>query len=170
MAHTPHTPTPKCEVCGKAWSLKAPDPDGGRRCWGHSTHPAIVARRDANASHGKLAGELQRGVQNGDRAGVLAGKVPVDEARARAAKEKAKRERKVDPIPMDTPADVTAFVGRALGELMDEQPTGWASAAAALANVALKAMGVEAEPPDDDEVVGWSTRRVDRNTPVTLDA
>lgn len=26
----------KCEVCTKAWALKVPDPDGGRRCVAHS--------------------------------------------------------------------------------------------------------------------------------------
>ena len=26
----------KCEVCTKAWALKIPDPDGGRRCVAHS--------------------------------------------------------------------------------------------------------------------------------------
>lgn len=56
-----------------------------------------------------------------------------------------------DPIPLGTPEEVRAFLGRVAGELMDEKPSGWASAAASIAGAALKSMGVESIEDEEGE-------------------
>ncbi len=81
----------------------------------------------------------------------MAGVVDISIVRAKQSEAKAEKEKPpVIPIPVGTPAEVLAFLGRALGELMDEKPNGWASAAASLAGTALKAQGVDDDEDEED--------------------
>jgi hypothetical protein len=154
-----------CTECrGFAW--KGIEPDGVSRCFGHSRDPLNIEKRKANAAKGKAAGEMQRGIAKDQLGAVMAGVIPIEKARAEKAADDAKSERRIAPIPLDSKENVLAFLGRVAGELMQEQPNGWASAAASLANAALKAMGVEEQTAGEDEVIGWSVEVVDRTSKV----
>lgn len=157
-------------VCTKAYALKKPDPDGGRRCFAHSNDPVIQAKREGLGAVGAAHGAKQKSVPTEMRKQVLAGVVDIESARAQFSEKKAKAARETEAIPLDSKENVLAFLARSAGELMDERPTGWATAAAALARTALAAMGVQEETPATDEVVGWRIARVDRNTPVKAKA
>lgn len=130
---------------------KVADPDGVRRCFNCSTSPATIARREANKLHGRAAGEKQRGVKRDQRGAVMAGVIPIERARAEKSESDAKAARTVDPIPLDSKEAVFSFLARVSADLMDEKPNGWASAAASLAGVALKAMGVEVDLAGEEE-------------------
>lgn len=154
-------PTP-CQVCTKAFALKKPDPDGGRRCFAHSTDPVIAVKREALAAVGAAQGAKQKGIPPEMRKPVLAGVVDIDDARAQARAEKERASKAVDAIPLDSKDNVLRFLSRAAGELMDEKPNGWASAAAALARTALSAMGLEekSEEAEQGEVGAFEFRVV----------
>ena len=105
------------------------------------------------------------GVPLDQRKAVQAGVVSLDEARAEKLKAKARKE--VEAIPLDSKANVLAFLGRCAGELVDGSfEANQASAAAALARTALAALDISEETPPDAEVVGFTVEIVDRNTKV----
>lgn len=170
MAPTP--PTPKCESCGKAWALKKPDPDGGRRCFAHSTDPVRIAERKGLAEMGRASGAMQQGVPPDQRGAVLAGVVPIEQARASKLRDserrrQAKREiEEIKAVELGSKADVLKFLGHEAGALQAGAEYGRASAAASLAKAALAALGVEEETPAESEVVGFTVEVVDRNTKV----
>lgn len=147
MTDPPSPPSKTCAQC-KGWALKTLDPDGVGRCFGHSTHPLNVAKREALAATGRAAGERQRGVKQADRGAVQAGVVPIEEARAKAREAKARDE--ADPIPLDSRQAVLDFLGAAAGKLaVGALEAAEANASASLARVALAALG--ADLPDDNE-------------------
>jgi len=138
-------------VCTKAYALKIPDPDGGRRCFMHSTDPVNAAKRGGLAAVGAAQGAKQKGIPPAMRKPVAAGVVDINEVRAQFSEKKAKAARETEAIPLDSKENVLKFLARSAGELMDERPTGWATAAAALARTALAAMGLEEQERDEDE-------------------
>jgi hypothetical protein len=137
---TPPTPK-KCVLCN-APPLKQPDPDGGRRCVGHSLDPVQVAKRQARAEAGRASGAQQRGVARDKRKAVLVGAIPIERARAEhAAQQKIKA---AEPVSLKTKEDVLAFLGKHAGKLGEcEDSPATASAAAAIARAALAAMGLD---------------------------
>jgi hypothetical protein len=158
-----------CTECrGFAW--KGIEPDGVSRCFGHSRDPLNIEKRKANAAKGKAAGEMQRGIAKDQLGAVMAGVIPIEKARAEKAADDAKSERRIAPIPLDSKENVLAFLGRVAGELMQEQPNGWASAAASLANAALKAMGVEEQGGVEEEVGAFEFRVVSKPPARVADA
>lgn len=160
----------RCEVCKKAYALKQPDPDGGRRCFTHSNDPVTAAKREKNAATGAMTAARLQGVKPEDRKAVLAGVVDLDTAREKVRAEKKKAEEQdADPVDLTTKVQVQAFLGQAAGRLLAGGEPGAATAAAGLARVALAALGVTEETPIDEEVVGWRVERVDRNTKARAD-
>lgn len=150
MSEKPPNPpsAPRCAEC-KAWALRADDPDGVRRCFGHSTDPLNVEKRKALAEKGRAAGERQRGVDMDKRGAVLAGVVPIEQARAERATQKANEE--VEAIELGSKADVIAFLGKEAAVLSKGGEASRASAASAIARVALAALGIEDKGGDEDE-------------------
>lgn len=121
-----------------------------RRCHGHSRDPLNVAKRQAEAAEGRAAGARQRGVASNERSAVLAGIVPIEKAREDQSKAKD-RKKTAARINLDSRDSILAFLGDTAGELMEEKPTGWAAAAAALARTALAALGLDDGGDDDPE-------------------
>lgn len=146
-------PTP-CSVCTKAYALKQADPDGGRRCFAHSTSPAVAAKREAIGAKGAAQGARQKGVPSDMRKPVLAGVVDIDEVRAQAhaAKVKEKAREEAQPIPLDSKGAVLGFLGQTAGSLMGGAlEAAQANAAASLARVALAALGLEEQDDANSE-------------------
>lgn len=163
-------PPQKCTLCNAA-ALKKPEPDGVPRCFGHSIDPLNQARLKANAERGRAEGEKQRGVSPEQRGAVLAGVVPIDQARAAAIASKAKQQAKqttdeAAPIELDSRERVLGFLARAAGRLLasGEGDAKEAQAAAALARAALAAMGVEEQGEGEGEVAGFDVIEVGKKS------
>lgn len=170
MKNTPDTPSARCADC-RAWALKRPDPDGVRRCFGHSKDPTVSAQRDAVAQKGAATAAKLSGIPRDKRGEVMAGVVPIDQARAAAIASKAKAQAKqttdeAAPIDLDSRERVLGFLARAAGRLLasGEGDAKEAQAAAALARAALAAMGVEEQAEGDGEVAGFDVIEVGKKS------
>lgn len=159
MSGPPSPPSkPRCAQC-KGWALKKPDPDGVTRCYGHSTDPENIAKRQANAAEGKAVGERIRGVPYDKRAEAAAGVIPLDRARADHIADKARKAKAEEPeaeaVDLDSKARILGALGKAMGRLnkgqLDAQE---ANAVAALARAALAVLGADIAEDDDEAEEG----------------
>lgn len=127
----------------------APEPDGERRCWGHSKRPELIAKREVCAEQGRTQGAKQKQVPKAARPLVNAGVIPLEDARQAKIVIKAPRA-EVSPVDLRSRDAVLVYLGQVAGELsggaVDAKE---ASAAAALARTALVALG--ADLPDEGE-------------------
>jgi hypothetical protein len=150
VTEAPSPPSaPRCAEC-KAWARKVDDPDGVRRCFGHSIDPVCVAKREAAGAKGAAAAERQRGLTIEQRRAVEAGVVPIEQARAETME--AKQRAEAEPVPLKCKDDVLSFLGSEAGVLRAGGEASRASAAAGLARAALAALGADLPDPDDDAV------------------
>jgi hypothetical protein len=127
-------PPPRCVQC-RAWALKRVDPDGVRRCHGHSIDPENIAKREREAQAGRLAGEHLKGIPYakralaaalGDAARPLLAPAPIVDLK---------------PVALRTKQDVIAWAERLAARHEAGEDAKRTSAAASLLNVAWRMVG-----------------------------
>jgi hypothetical protein len=156
-------PSAKCADC-PSWALTdGVEPDGMRRCLGHSKRPECIARREACGAHGRAAGERQKGVARELKQAAARKVIDISEAR----KEKVRKpDPEAKPIPLGTKAQAQAFLEKAAGQLIAGGDPQTANAAANVVRSALAIIAADEPPAPEQEVIGFNVRRVDRHTKV----
>ena len=171
MSPTPPNPPTLCEDCGKAYAVKAHDPDGKRRCITHSMSDLSKAKRAIAAAKGKAAGERQRGVSAEQRAEAANDHAPLRLIRSKHDQAKASKEKQdkapIAPIPLDTKAKRHAFIAQIAGGQLSHLG---AQDAAALVRAALANDSLEEAVPPEQEVIGFRVERVDRSSKARVNA